>query len=110
MTTVTNTPHRAPILLAVGAALFLSGCAIRMIAPYANEADVTRVSPYCASAAGCPTAHEHKGLDFSTAGTLKPFQAVADGRVQAVELFANEITGNRWFFVFTGRISVAPLR
>jgi hypothetical protein len=87
-------PRVAAVLVAAGGLLLSSGCVIRMSTPYASEADVTAIGPYCASAAACPTGREHKGLDVFMVESLKPFQAVADGTVETIDLFANEVTGN----------------
>ncbi len=87
--------NRSPYMiigLAITAAIFLSGC-IKMTTPYANESDVEIIWPYCESDAVCPTGREHLGLDIFMVESLKPFQAVADGKVEEIELFQNEIAG-----------------
>jgi len=65
---------------------------IKMLTPYVKERDIPRAEPFVSAAgmAASPIGREHSGLDFIIDTTGVPIRAVASGRVESVELAAND--------------------
>ncbi len=84
------------ILTAVNNAL--NGCPgsaeLSMATPYVNSADIASINEAFSSTASAPWGFAHNGVDFFPNGDLKPFQAVATGTVDHVELWQNNISSN----------------
>ena len=67
---------------------------ISMITPFVSGSDIASVNEAFSSTDNAPWGFRHLGIDFFPAGQYKPFQAVAPGIVEAVELKQNEVSSN----------------
>ena len=67
---------------------------ISMLTPYVNSSDIASINEAFSSTSSCPWGFQHNGVDFTPTGNYKPFQAVASGTVDMVNLWQNNISSN----------------
>jgi len=94
-----RTPAASAVLLAI-----LSACGdpseprdaspISMIAPFPDPAAMGPIREAFSASAAAPWGFVHTGIDFFPLADGSPFQAVAAGRVEQVQLIQNSGSGN----------------
>jgi murein DD-endopeptidase MepM/ murein hydrolase activator NlpD len=67
---------------------------ISMLTPYLNNSDISSINEAFSSTSSAPWGFQHNGVDFFPTGNNKPFQAVASGTVDEVNLWQNNISSN----------------
>jgi hypothetical protein len=67
---------------------------LAMVEPFVNAGDMSDIREAFSTRADSPWGFPHDGIDFFPAGDLKPFQAVASGKIEDIDLRANDRSGN----------------
>lgn len=67
---------------------------ISMTTPYVSSTDIASINEAFSSTSSAPWGFAHLGIDFFPTGNYKPFQAVASGTVEKIDLVQNEISNN----------------
>ncbi len=66
-----------------------------LVTPYVNESDIARITAgYSSTYSLSPWGYPHDGLDIYPQSDLKPLQAGCSGKIDALELQQNSMTGN----------------